>query len=99
MRIGTTPTHTFTLPSDIASTVAKVRAIYKQGDNVVLKKDVTAMTGNDVVIKLSQEETLKFHMRKNVKIQLRVLTKDGDALTSDTIIRTPYECLEKGVFA
>lgn len=97
MRIGTTPTHTFTLPAEIASTVAKVRVIYAQCDEVVLIRDVTTLTGNDVVIKLSQEETLKFHKRKPIEIQLRVLNNSGDALTSDIIIRTPYECLESGV--
>lgn len=99
MRIGTTPTHTFTLPANIASTVAKVRVIYAQGNAVVLAKDVAQMTGNDVVLKLTQEETLKFHERKPIEIQLRVLKKDGDALTSDILIKSPYECLESGVFA
>ena len=99
MRIGTTPTHTFTLPADIASTVAKVRVIYSQGDDVVLTKDTATLSGNDVVLKLTQEETLKFHNRKTIEIQLRVLTKGGDALTSDIITRSPYECLESEVFA
>jgi hypothetical protein len=93
MRIGTTPTHTFTLPADIASTVAKVRVIYSQCDSVVMTKDVTALTGNAVVIKLTQEETLKFHDRKPVDIQLHLLTKSGEALTSDIITKPPFEFL------
>ena len=99
MRIGTTPTHTFTLPADIASMVKKVRVIYAQCDTTVLTKDVTNLTGNDVVLKLTQEETLKFHGRKPIRIQLRVLTNGGDALTSDVLRASPYECLESGVFA
>lgn len=97
MRIGTTPTHTFTLPEDVAAVAAKVRVVYAQCDKVVLCKDVTDLTGNDAVVRLTQEETLKFHFRKPVEIQLRVLTSGGDALTSDIIIRQPYECLEKEV--
>lgn len=98
MRIGTTPTHTFTLPTEIASKTAKVRVIYSQGNSVVVAKDVAKLTGNDVVVKLTQEETLKFHKRKPVDIQIRVLTTSGDALTSDIVTRTPYECLENEVF-
>ena len=99
VRIGTTPTHTFTLPDDIASSVSKVRVIYTQGDRKVLRKDVTQLTGNSAVVNLTQEDTLKFHHRKPVKIQLRVLNNDGKALTSDVIERKPYECLESEVFA
>lgn len=97
MRIGTTPTHTFTLPAEIAAVTAKARVIYKQCSSVVLTKEVTSLTGNDVVVKLSQEETLKFHKRPRVSIQLRVLTTGGDALTSDIITRTCCECLETAV--
>lgn len=99
MRIGTTPTHTFTLPAEIARIVAKARVVYSQIDKVVLTKEVTQLTGNDVVVKLTQEETLKFHNRKKVKIQLRVLTSGGDSITSDIIEMTPYMCLESGVLA
>lgn len=99
MRIGTTPTHTFTIPVGIANVVEKVRVVYAQCDKIILTKDVTNLTGNDVIVKLTQEETLKFHHRKPVRIQLRVLTTDGDSLTSNVIERSPYECLESEVFA
>lgn len=98
MRIGTTPTHTFTLPADIAGTASKVRVIYAQGNTSVLTKDITDLTGNAAVVKLTQEETLKFHQRKPVLIQLRVLTNSDDALTSDVMVKSAYECLEKEVF-
>lgn len=97
MRIGTTPTHTFTLPSEIANVAEKVRVVYAQGDTVVLTKDVNALSGNDVIVKLTQEETLKFRHDLRVEIQLRILTSGGEALTSDIVIRKPYECLEKEV--
>jgi hypothetical protein len=97
MRIGTTPTHTFTLPEEIAAVTAKARVIYAQCNNVVLTKEVTALTGNDVVVKLTQEETLTFHNRRPVDIQLRVLTTGGDALTSDIISRDCCDCLENEV--
>lgn len=94
MRIGTTPTHTFTIPADIASTISKVRIIYSQCGEKVMHKDVTALTNGAAVVKLAQAETLKFHNKKPIDIQLKVLTKSGDVLTSDIITRTPYECLD-----
>lgn len=97
MRIGTTPTHTFTLPAEIASETVKARVTYSQTLYPVLTKEVSELTGNDVVIKLTQEETLKFHNRKPVEIQLRVLTKSGEVLSSDIITKTPYDCLERSV--
>ena len=97
MRIGTTPTHTFTLPIDIASVASKVRIVYSQGKNVVLTKDVTELENNCAVVKLTQTDTLKFHCRKLIEIQVRVLTKDGNALTSNVISRNPCECLEREV--
>lgn len=99
MRIGTTPTHTFTLPADMVGTVAKVRVIYKQNGAVVLTRDVDKLDGRDAVFKLTQEETLKFSSEAPVSIQLRVLTLAGDALTSNVMVVSPYVCLENGVFA
>ena len=97
MRIGTTPTHTFTLPADLAGSVEKVRVVYAQGDKVILAKDAN-IEGSEVFVELTQEETLKFSQKMRVEIQLRVLTDGGKALTSDIILKKPYECLENEVF-
>lgn len=97
MRIGTTPTHTFTIPSEIVRTASKVRVIYSQNRDVVLTKDVTEFSGDTVEVTLTQEETLKFQKQKVVDIQLRVLLTDGSALTSDIISVRAYECLENEV--
>lgn len=99
MRIGTTPTHTFTLPADIAAITAKARVVYTQCNHVVLTKETTQLTGSDVIIKLTQEDTLKFRNRRPVGIQVRVLTTGGDALTSDVFTRSCCDCLEKAVLA
>lgn len=100
MRRGTTPKHTFTLPFDTAD-VAKVRVIYAQGDEVVLVKceDDVSFEGNDITLKLTQEETLSFSCKTSVKVQIRVLTTAGDALSSDPCIVSVEECLEDEVLA
>ena len=99
MRIGTTPTHTFTIPAYIADVSAKIRVVYRQGDKVILVKDNPNVNGNDVIVQLTQEETLRFSPKMRVEIQLRVLTEAGEALTSDIILQKPYECLENEVMA
>lgn len=98
MRRGTTPTHTFYLPFD-AAVVSKVRIIYAQNDEEVFTKETADCTLSDmkVVTKLTQEETLSLDQRKNVQIQLRVITTDGDALASNVITKGVLELLEDEV--
>lgn len=100
MKRGTTPTHTFTLPFE-TSVIQKMHILYAQDEEVRLKKteaDAT-MEGNAVSVKLTQEDTLALDCKKNVEVQIRVLTMGNDALTSD-IIRVPVDrCLENEVLA
>lgn len=97
MRIGTTPTHTFTLPAEIAAVTEKVRVAYTQDERLALTKDITALTGNDAVVTLSQEDTLKFHSHHPVSIQLRVLTREGTVLSSQILTLSVSDCLERSV--
>lgn len=98
MRRGTTPTHTFTIPFD-AEQIKSVRVVYAQTGQVVLAKETEACTlnGNTVTLKLTQEESLRFHDMKNVEIQLRVLLHDGNALTSDIVSVYVSRCLDDEV--
>ena len=86
MRRGTTPEHTFTLPFD-TSTIAAVRIIYEYNDNeiVVKTKDDCTLDGKDIKVKLSQEDTLKFICNTTIKVQVRILTVDGEAIASDVM--------------
>ena len=81
---GTTPTHRFRLPVE-ESIVKEVRIIYEQsGEDVLLKtlKDCRLENGY-AVLKLTQEETLRFDSSQIVKVQMRMLTSGGDALASN----------------
>ena len=91
---GTTPTHTFTLPFD-TSLVKTIRIIYSQQGVVVLSKteaDV-GMSGSLVQVSLTQEETLSFRCKREVLIQLKILTTTGEALVSDIIKVSVSRCL------
>ena len=99
MRMGTTPTHIFTLPEELAGAIAKVRVIYKQQDAIVLKKEMEAVQSNVVSFKLTQEETLLFVPGEPVYIQVRVLTKEEESLVSNIFSVDVYRCLENEVLA
>lgn len=80
---GTTPTHTFKLPFD-TSMVKDVRITYAQDGVVVAEKLLADCTlqGTEIITKLTQEETLKFYEKRQVDLQLRVLTTTGDAMAT-----------------
>lgn len=95
---GTTPTHTFQLPFD-TSEVCSVRLIYKQEllhGCIVLTKEIDdcQMSGDQISVTLTQEDTLSLNCKYPVKIQLRVLTKQGESLATTPITRSLVECLD-----
>jgi hypothetical protein len=98
MMRGTTPEHTFTLSVDTGS-LRNVRVIYVQGDKRIVAKEGNAciLSGNTVKVKLTQEETFLFDHKKMVEIQVRALTKSGDALNSEIVTETVERCLDTEV--
>lgn len=81
---ATTPTHRFNTPfkeADIKSLIIS----YGQLNKEVLKKTKTDCSFEDTtaIVKLSQEDTKKFTVDTPVKIQMRILTVDGDAVASN----------------
>ena len=98
MRRGTTPQHTFTLPFDTAE-IEKIRVIYAQGDIVKVTKKETdcKLSENNITVKLTQAETLRFNHRMKTDIQLRVVTHDGEALASEIMSVPTCRCLDNEV--
>lgn len=95
---GTTPTHTFEIPFD-TSMIKKVMIIYAQNDVEVFHKDTKdcEMNKREIRVTLSQRDTLRLCHRYNVQIQLRVLTTDGSAFTSDVKVLSVQKCLNDEV--
>lgn len=79
----TTPQHCFNLPFK-AERVADLIVSYGQGETEVLnkRKEDCILEGNVVKVKLTQEDTKMFTPDVSVKIQIRLLTTDGEALAS-----------------
>ncbi len=99
MMQGTTPTHTWFVPIG-ANLIRNARVTYKQKDDIVLTKEgndftITSVDSNRAKIscKLTQEDTLKLDHEAKVKIQLHLLTTDGNALITHVYTRKVGECL------
>ena len=95
---GTTPTHIFTTNID-TSELKSVMVIYAQGGNELFKKSIEdcALNGNQISVKLTQEDTFKFDCNQKVQIQVRALTIDGNAMASKLYILSVDECLNDEV--
>lgn len=98
MRIGTTPTHIFILPIH-TSVIENAVVTYAQNNIIVVEKgiDDCIMDANTISVQLSQEETLTFNYKENVKIQLRIKTTDGKAYASQIYVDSVRQCLSNEV--
>lgn len=80
---GATPTHTFKVPMD-TDIITALRITYKQGNNIVLQKelkDCTLLAG-EIECKLSQKDTLAFSDSGMVYVQMKIRTTGNDVLVS-----------------
>lgn len=95
---GTTPTHNFKLPFE-TRLVKEVMVIYAQDDKELFHKDRydCKMEGNTISVTLTQDDTLLFNHKKNVQIQIRILTEAGDALASNIHVVSVKNCLNDEV--
>lgn len=85
MRRGTTPVIKASIKGIELDKVQSLYFTLKQGNTILTKTldDVTVDADNNLIeVNLSQEDTLKF-ADGNVQIQLRAMTKDGQAIASN----------------
>lgn len=94
---GTTPRLEFKLPfhTDI---IKELYVTFAQNAGIVLDKvkQDCICEGNNVTLKLTQQDTLALVSEKMVDIQLRVLTVNDDALASDIIRSSVKRILKDG---
>ena len=95
MRRGTTPTLTFSLPFNTDS-ISVLNIAFAQKGNIVIEKGLEEceLEADVIRIKFTQLETLSFDDKCDVDMQIRVKTKDGNALASN-IIRTRVDRIIK----
>ena len=95
---GATPTHRFAIPFS-ADYVERAVVTYVQGGTKVVEKllGADAITGDQLSVSLTQEETLAFDEKADVKIQLKVKLTNGKVLPSNVIYASVSEVLNKEV--
>ena len=112
---ATTPKHIFLFePYTDPADFAKILITYTQGDKIVLEKTKDDLTMETIIdegtnellgykawFRMTQEETKLFQANsgKNVKVQVRALTVEGEALASDKRIVTVQDVLNDEVLA
>lgn len=94
---GTTPP--FTIVTDFDYSVLKeVWVTFKQDDLEITKtkKDIV-INGCEIVVELTQEETLQFKHDRPMRIQARRLTQDDKAFATNIAKAYVGEILKEGV--
>ncbi len=96
---GTTPTLTFTLPFPVSTLSALYINISQHYESIQIEKSLSDCTisGNDVSVILTQDDTLKLVAGRQAFIQVRVRTSDGTALASEMIPCMVEDVLKDGV--
>ena len=101
---GTTPTHAFEGLPVLSNTIEQIWITYLQAGAPIITKNIDEVTFQDdaqkgtctAQITLTQEETLLFAPGR-VRIQVRLLLKDGTALASCEVTTNVKRILEDGV--
>ena len=97
---GTTPTHTFEIPTEIEKSLIKtVKIVYSQNNKVVFIKETEdcEIEEGKITVRLTQEETLACKFEPFVSIQIRILTHNDDALASNVMVDIVQRSLDDEV--
>lgn len=95
---GTTPELIFTLPFE-ANALAEVWVTLAQMGKVIINKTMAECqaNGKELIVHLSQEETLKLDGNSQVNVQIRARDKGGNAYRSQIFTADPGQLLKDGV--
>lgn len=95
---GTTPTLEFTLPFDCIL-ISCAYVTFAQEKDIKIEKtfDECEKSGSKLIVKLSQEDTLKLSDSAQTEIQIRAKTHAGEALASQIFRVTTERILKDGV--
>ncbi len=96
---GSTPEHTFQVGIDLRAATKIYISYYQLGQVVVekTKDELKEIEEDHIVVRLSQEDTLKFKDNSKVEMQIRALFDNGDAPVSDIMVAETGRLLKGGV--
>ena len=99
MRRGTSPTHIFTTDIDLSEVIKDIYITYQQNKRTIVEKTNPSITieNKKISTELTQEETLRFSDQGNVKIQIRIKTKNDKPIASQVFVTTVNEILKDGM--
>lgn len=92
----TTPEHCWMLPTT-SENIEDVLLTYSQNGVILVEKTLNDVNicDNQLIYKLTQEETFKFQPCFDLDMQLEVKTVGGDILQSDVITLSVARCLNE----
>lgn len=95
---GSTPTHTFSTPYE-KSLVDRAIITYWQNGKIVLEKHTEDIDIQDrqMITELSQEDTLSFDEKGDVKMQIKVKLTNGKVIPSNDMYASVKDVLNKEV--
>lgn len=95
---GTTPTLEFVIPFDTGQ-LAEAFVSLSQNETVIIDKPLTECqcNGDKLIVRLTQEETLKLECDIVTEIQIRARTLEGEAIASQIIKVNTERILKDGV--
>ena len=95
---GTTPTLEFIIPFDTGQ-LAEAFVSLSQNEAVIIDKALTECqcNGDKLIVRLTQEETLKLECDIVTEIQIRARTLEGEAIASQIIKVNTERILKDGV--
>lgn len=107
---ATTPKHSFIFDVDPEDTFREILITYAQDDMIVLEKrkedltveettDCEGETVYEASLRLTQEETKLFNNKSSVKVQVRALTYEGEAIASEKMTVPVNDVLNDEVLA
>lgn len=97
---GTTPTFIFEIDTGgVEFEVERIWLTFKQGRVEITKteNDICVTENSELIVTLTQDETLQFESGKMVEVQARILTKDDKALATEILQVHSNRILKGGV--
>lgn len=98
VRPGTTPIISFYLPFEVDLVAELWFTMVQRGVEVFTKElDDMEIEGSKIIVKMTQEETLKLASGQKVEIQVRIRTTGDDAIASQVETVDVDRILKNGV--
>lgn len=98
MRPGTTPIISFYLPFEVDLVAELWFTMVQRGVEVFTKElEEMEIEGSRIIVRMTQEETLKLASGQKVELQVRIRTQAGDAIASQVETVDVDRILKNGV--